>query len=550
MTNKEYANMLLPDINKTIEDYENLYPKRKIDEKAIVTRYGPSPTGYVHMGALFCAFISQKMAKQTNGVFFLRIEDTDKKREMENSVEGIIDDLKNYGINIDEGMISKTDEIGQYGPYIQSKRQEIYQTFAKHLIINDLAYPCFCTEEDLNKIKEEQENLKERLGYYGKWARDRYLSKEEVINKINNNEKYVIRLKSPGKFENKIIFDDLVKGKLELPENDLDIVIIKQDGLPTYHFAHLVDDYLMRTTHVIRGDEWLSSVPIHVQLFQIFNFKTPQYAHIAPLLKEEDGVRRKLSKRKDPEAAISFYHRQGIPIEAVLLYLCTVANSNFEIWFLSNQDKSIDEFKLDFKKISVSGSLFDLEKLLNISKTYISKLTANDVYNRALEYSNIYDKELYDLLVKYKEYSIKVFNIEREQTKPRKDLAMFSDIKSENWYMYDELFQVNNYEWDKINDLGLIKKILTIYLDKYYDEKDSKEDWFNKIKLLSDELGFAKEVKEYKENPDLYPGHVGDISMVLRVALTTQSKTPDLYAIMQLLGKDRITNRYVNLIKD
>ncbi len=550
MTNKEYANMLLPDINKTIEDYENLYPKRKIDEKAIVTRYGPSPTGYVHMGALFCAFISQKMAKQTNGVFFLRIEDTDKKREMENGVEGIIDDLKNYGINIDEGMISKTDEIGQYGPYIQSKRQEIYQTFAKYLIINDLAYPCFCTEEDLNKIKEEQENLKERLGYYGKWARDRYLSKEEVINKINNNEKYVIRLKSPGKFENKIIFDDLVKGKLELPENDLDIVIIKQDGLPTYHFAHLVDDYLMRTTHVIRGDEWLSSVPIHVQLFQIFDFKVPKYAHIAPLLKEEDGVRRKLSKRKDPEAAISFYHRQGIPIEAVLLYLCTVANSNFEIWFLSNQDKSIDEFKLDFKKISVSGSLFDLEKLLNISKTYISKLTANDVYNRALEYSNIYDKELYDLLVKYKEYSIKVFNIEREQPKPRKDLAMFSNVKVENWYMYDELFKVNNYEWDKINDLGLIKKILTIYLDKYYDEKDSKEDWFNKIKLLSDELGFAKEVKEYKENPDLYPGHVGDISMVLRVALTTQSKTPDLYAIMQLLGKDRITNRYVNLIKD
>jgi len=544
MTNKEYADILLPGINKNIEDYENIYPKRDLNEKAIVTRYAPSPTGFVHMGALFAAFIANKMAKQTNGVYYLRIEDTDQKREIENGVIGIINDLKNYGINIDEGMTSETEWIGEYGPYIQSKRKEIYQTFAKHLIINDLAYACFCTEEDLENIRKEQETIKDRIGYYGKWARDRYLSKEEVINKINNGEKYVIRLKSPGKFENKVVYDDLVKGKLELPENDMDIIIIKGDGLPTYHFAHLVDDYLMRTTHVIRGDEWLSSVPIHLQLFKVFGFKTPKYAHIAPLLKEENGNRRKLSKRKDPEAAISFYHEKGIPTEAVLLYLCTVANSNFEMWYLQNKDKTIDDFTMEFKKISSSGSLFDVEKLLNISRNYISLLKAREVYDKTLEYSKVYDEELYNLLTKYEEYSINVLNIEREQKKPRKDLAMFSDVKKENWYMYDELFTSLEYNWDNINDINEIKNILNLYIEKYYDESDDKDTWFNKMKELSNELGYAKEVKEFKENPDNYKGHVGDISMVLRVALTTKTMTPDLYEIMKLLGKERIKERF------
>lgn len=544
MTNKEYADILLPGIDKTIEDYEKIYPKRNLSDKAIVTRYAPSPTGFVHMGALFAAFIASKMAKQTNGVYYLRIEDTDQKREVENGVIGIINDLKNYGINIDEGMTSENEWIGEYGPYIQSKRKEIYQAFAKHLIINDLAYPCFCTEQDLENIRKEQEIIKDRIGYYGKWARDRYLSQEEVLDRIKKGEKYVIRLKSPGKFENKVVYDDLVKGKLELPENDLDIVIIKGDGLPTYHFAHLVDDYLMHTTHVIRGDEWLSSVPIHLQLFKVFGFKAPKYAHIAPLLKEENGNRRKLSKRKDPEAAISFYHEKGIPTEAVLLYLCTVANSNFEMWYLQNKDKTIDDFTMEFKKISSSGSLFDVEKLLNISRNYISLLKAHEVYNKTLEYSKIYDLEFYNLLSKYKEYSINVLNIEREQKKPRKDLAMFSDVKTENWYMYDELFNDLEYHWDSVNNINEIKNILNLYVEKYYDESDDKETWFNKIKELSFELGYAKEVKEYKENPNNYKGHVGDISMVLRVALTTKTMTPDLYEIMKLLGKERIKERF------
>jgi len=547
MTRREYADIVLPGIHKTIEDYENLYPKRNLKEGAIVTRYAPSPTGYVHMGALFSAFIARKMAKQTEGVFFLRIEDTDKKREVENGVEGIIRDLHNYGIEIDEGMTSDSEWIGEYGPYIQSKRGEIYQAFAKNLIERDLAYPCFCTEEDLENIRKEQESLKERLGYYGKWARDRYLSEEDVLKKIENGEKYVIRLKSPGKFENKIVYDDMVRGKLELPENDMDIVIIKGDGLPTYHFAHMVDDHLMRTTHVIRGDEWLPSVPLHLQLFQMFGFKAPKYAHIAPLLKEENGNRRKLSKRKDPEAAISFYHEKGIPTQAVLLYLCTVANSNFEMWYLQNKDKTIDDFKMEFKKISSSGSLFDVEKLLNISKNYISLISAEEVYNKALEYSREYDKEFYDLLVKYKEYSINVFNIEREQKKPRKDLAMFSEIREQNWYMYDELFSDITYTWDTVQDKEEIKNILNTYLETY-NENDDKETWFNKMKEVAEKLGYAKEVKEYKENPETYKGHVGDVSMVLRIALTTKTMTPDLYEIMKLLGKERIANRFSKLV--
>ena len=540
---KEYADILLPNIDKTIEDYKKIYPNRNLKDGAIVTRYAPSPTGYVHMGALFSAFIASKMAKQTDGVFFLRIEDTDKKREIENGVTGIIKDLKNYGIKIDEGMVSETEWIGEYGPYIQSKRKEVYQTFAKHLIMNDLAYPCFCTEEDLENIRKEQESIKDRIGYYGKWARDRYLSHEEVINRINNGEKYVIRLKSPGKFENKVIYDDLVKGKLELPENDLDIIIIKGDGLPTYHFAHLVDDYLMGTTHVIRGDEWLSSVPIHLQLFKVFGFKPPKYAHIAPLLKEDNGTRRKLSKRKDPEAAISYYHEKGIPTEAVLLYLCTVANSNFEMWYLQNKDKTIDDFKLEFKKISASGSLFDVDKLLNISKNYISLLSAVDVYNNTLEYSKNYDNELYGLLTKYKDYSINVMNIEREQKKPRKDLAMFSDFRKQNWYMYDELFTNLNYEWQNITDKEEIKNILNLYISKY-DINDDKDIWFNKMKEVCDTLGYASDMKAYKENPNNYKGNIADVSNVLRVGLTTKSMTPDLYEIMKLLGKERMEKRF------
>ena len=523
-----------------------MYPERNLSDGAIVTRYAPSPTGFVHMGALYASFIASKMASQTNGVFYLRIEDTDQKRSIDNGVNLIIKDLNDFNIKFDEGMISETEWNGEYGPYIQSERREIYWAFAKYLIENDMAYPCFCTEDDLNEIRQKQEKYKSRIGYYGRYTRCRNLSIEEALEKIKNGEKYVIRLKSPGHFDNKFKFTDCIKGSMELPENDLDIVIIKGDGLPTYHFAHLVDDHLMRTTHVIRGDEWLSSIPIHTQLFRMFNFKVPKYAHLAPLTKEENGNKRKLSKRKDPEAAVSYYHERGIPKEAVILYLATIANSNFEEWMEHNKDKDLSEFKMEFKKMSSSsGALFDLEKLLNISKNYLSKLSAKEIYDRVYNWSCEFDLEFKELLEKYKEKSISIFNIEREQAKPRKDYSCYSDIKNQIWYMYDELFDKNekNYEFQKITDKEEIKKILTTYINEYYVDSDS-DAWFNKMKEMAEKLGYASNMKEYKQNPDNYKGNIADISNVLRVALTTKSMTPDLYQIMKILGSDTIKKRF------
>lgn len=549
MTNKELANLIFPNIDKTIEDYEKLYPSRNLDEKAVVTRFAPSPTGFVHLGSLFSSFVARKVATQTGGVCFLRIEDTDQERLVENSVTEIIRDLKNYKIEFDEGMTSETEEKGNYGPYIQSKRKDIYQAFAKHLIEEGLAYPCFLTEAELAEIREVQEASKERIGCYGKYAKYRDLPNEMVAEKIGNGESYIIRLKSPGNFDKKVIVNDLIRGKIEFPENDLDIVIIKKDGLPTYHFAHLVDDYLMGTTHVIRGDEWVSSLPVHIQLFQVFGFEPPKYAHLSPLMKidEETGGKRKLSKRKDPELAVSYYHEAGIPEEAVLLYLMTVANSNFEAWFDTNPNASLEDFTFDFKKVSASGALFDLEKLNNISKNYISKLKASEVYDRTLTYAKEFDSEFASILEKYKEYSISIFNIEREQKKPRKDYATFKDVKSQVWYMFDEYFKGDiQYDFGKINDKSEIKTILSTYFTKYYDIKDDKETWFNKIKELCKELGYSPDMKEYKANPDAYKGNVADVSTVIRVALTSKSQTPDLYEILKLLGVERIQNRISN----
>ena len=549
MTNKELADLIFPNITKTIDDYEKIYPKRDLPDGAMVTRFAPSPTGFVHMGSLLASFISRKAAKDTNGVFYLRIEDTDGKREVENGIEGIVTDLKNFKIDIDEGALSRTETIGNYGPYIQSERKEIYQAFIKYLIEQGMAYPCFCSEEQIEETRKMQEATKARIGYYGRYAVCRNIKLEDAYNRIKNGEKFIIRLKSPGNFERKIIVNDLVKGKIEFPENDLDIVIMKSDGLPTYHFAHLVDDHLMRTTHITRGDEWVSSLPIHVQLFQMFGFEQPKYAHLSPIMKQDGDTKRKLSKRKDPEAAMSYYAELGIPVEAVHLYLMTIANTNFEQWYDQNKDKSIDDFKFDFKKISASGALFDVEKLNNISRNYISYLKAEDVYERLLTWANIYDKEFAEILTKYKDYSIKIFSIERYQKKPRKDYESWSSIKKNIWYMYDEFFKDFEYDFDKITDREEISKILSTYIEKYYNSKDDKETWFNKVKELTDELGYCSDMKQYKENPDNYKGSVADISTVIRVALTSSKMTPDLYEIMNLLGEDRIKERINKLIK-
>ena len=549
MTNKELADLIFPNITKTVDDYEKMYPERDLPNGAMVTRFAPSPTGFVHMGSLLASFISSKAAKDTDGIFYLRIEDTDQKREVENGIEGIVDDLNNFKINIDEGALSRDKSIGNYGPYIQSERKEIYHAFIKYLIEKGLAYPCFCSEERIEETRKMQEATKARIGYYGRYAVCRNIKLDDAYNKIKNGEKFIIRLKSPGDFEKKVVINDLVKGKIEFPENDLDIVIMKSDGLPTYHFAHLVDDHLMRTTHITRGDEWVSSLPIHIQLFQVFGFNPPKYAHLSPIMKQEGDTRRKLSKRKDPEAAMSYYTELGIPVEAVHLYLMTIANTNFEAWYDQNKDKTLNDFKFDFKKISSSGALFDVEKLINISRNYISFLKAEEVYENVLNWSKTYDNELYQLLNKYKEYTINIFSIERYQKKPRKDYESWSSIKKNIWYMYDELFIDVNYDYQKITDIEEINNILTTYIDKYYNESDDKETWFNKIKELSDSLGYCSNMKEYKENPDNYKGSVADVSTVIRVALTSSSMTPDLYEIMKLLGLNRIKQRIQKVIK-
>jgi len=543
MDYKDLANLIFPNV-KEISYYEEKYPERNLPEGAVVTRFAPSPTGFVHIGGLYQALVARTVAQKTGGVFFLRVEDTDQKREVENGVTGIVNSLKDFDMAPDEGMISDTDEIGNYGPFKQSLRKEIYEAYAKYMIEQGKAYPCFCTPEDGEEIRQKQETAKIRPGYYGVWAKCRNLTVEEMAEKIKNGENYIIRFKSPGREDRKIKHKDVIKGNVDFPENDLDIVIIKADGLPTYHFAHAVDDHLMRTTHVIRSDEWLSSVPLHLQLFHELGFKTPKYAHISPIMKNDNGNKRKLSKRKDPEAAVEYYKQEGVPSDAVKEYLLNIANSTFENWRRANPDAKMEDFDFQLNKMSVSGALFDMVKLLDIGKTVISKMTAEDVYEKSLEWAKQFDEELAEML-KDKEYALKVFGIERGNKKPRKDIAKWSDVKENIEYMYDEKFfgKVQEYPYQVISEKEDLEKIFKLYIEKYYDENDDKQSWFDKIKALAVEMGYAGEVKEFKANPGIYKAHVGDVSTAIRVALTSRTNTPDMYEIMQVLGKNAVIKR-------
>lgn len=538
MDRKELANLIFPEA-KEITYYEEKYPRRDLKEGAVVTRYAPSPTGCVHIGGLYQSLVAKKIAQQTGGVFFVRIEDTDQKREVENGTEQILKALEDYDLSPDE-----TVNKGNYGPYIQSQRKEIYQSYAKHLIEKGMAYPCFCSADELAQIRENQEKAKERTGYYGKWTKCRNMPIDMAAEKIKNGESYIIRLKSPGNPDKKIKHKDVIKGNIEFPENDQDIVIIKSDGLPTYHFAHTVDDHLMGTTLVIRGDEWVASVPLHLQLFYCLGFKPPKYAHIAPIMKEDNGGKRKLSKRKDPEADVNYYTEEGIPKESVIEYLMNIANSNFEGWRKGNKDKSISEFKFELNKMSVSGALFDMVKLLDVSKTVISRYSGQEVLENIIKWSKQYDKELYNLINQNIEYCLKVLNIERGNAKPRKDISKWSEVKNTISYMFEEEFEkVTQFEYQKITDQKEITNILTQYVNNYLDINDDKQTWFEKMKDLAEKLGYAREVKEFKANPEKYKGHVGDISTVIRVTLTGRANTPDLYEIMQVLGEEKVKAR-------
>ena len=534
--NERMAELLLPDITKTPDYYEELYKPRNLPEGARVTRIAPSPTGYLHLGTLFAALVNRITATSTGGVFYTRIEDTDKKREIKGGIEDIIDGLNRFGITIDEGFISGEVQKGEYGPYKQSERAEIYKTYAKQLIKQGLAYPCFCTAEDLDAVRKVQEENKVRTGYHGEWAKHRNITFDEAKALIESGKPYVVRLKSPGSEENKIVFDDCIKGKIEMPENDEDFVILKSDGIPTYHFAHAVDDHLMRTTHVLRGDEWISSVPKHLQLFKLLGFKPPKYGHISPIMKLDGGAKRKISKRKDPEAAVHFFAEQGYEAESVIEYLMTVAASDFEDWRRANPEKSYKNFKFNLKKMSVSGALFDGDKLNDVSKTCVSRLSGEEVYNKLTAWAKEFDGEFYTLLTRDGDYTKAMLSIDRDVPKPRKDIAKWNETKDYFSYFFNELY---------INELVLPENILPCdakeFLKRYktvYNVSDDRQQWFDKIKSIAPEIGFAAETKQYKAEPEKYKGHAGDLSTVLRITVTGRRNTPDLCSIMKVLGYD------------
>ena len=552
MDNLKLAELLFPNIEKTPDYYESKYPERRLPEGARVTRFAPSPTGFLHLGGLFAATVAVKTAHSTGGVFYLRIEDTDKKREVEGGISGIIDGLAHFGVVPDEGKISPTEDKGEYGPYRQSERKDIYQCYAKELVKNGLAYPCFCAEEEIEEIRNAQENEPIK-GYFGKWARCRKLTLEEIEKNLAASKPWTLRLRSQGEPDKKTVIQDFIRGKIEMPANMLDIVLLKQDGIPTYHFAHCVDDHLMRSTHIVRGDEWIASVPIHIELFKACGFKVPKYAHIAPIMKEETDSegnitgKRKLSKRKDPEAAVTYYSEVGFPAESVNEYLLTLANSNFEDWRRANADAPLDDFPFNLKKMSASGALFDLAKLNDVSKNVICRFSAQKVYDDVLDWAKEFDEQLFKLLAADKDFGVKMFNIDRTGKKPRKDIAKWSEIKDYYSYFFNETYE-NDFELpeniSKTDAAAIVKAYKSVY-----SAADDKDAWFNKIKELCLPLGFTPNVKEYKQNPEAFKGHVGDVSGIIRIAATGRRNTPDLCSILALLGEKEVNDRFDAFIK-
>ncbi len=535
------SKIIFKDLNITKEEILNRYPKRELKEGAKVTRIAPSPTGFMHLGNLYGALIDERLAHQSDGIFYLRIEDTDKKREVEGGVETIIKAFEKFGLSFDEGAALNGGN-GNYGPYWQRQREEIYKVFVKELVERDLAYPCFCKEEELTAMREKQAECKENFGYYGDYAKCSKLSQEEMISKIQAGEEYIIRFRSQGSIENKVRHDDLVKGKMELTQNDQHLIILKTDGIPTYHFAHVVDDYLMGTTHVVRGEEWLATLPMHIELFDALGFRRPKYLHTAHLMKtdEETGNKRKLSKRKDPELALDFYHEQGFPVSSVKEYLLTLINSNFEDWRRANSDADINSFELTTKKMSGSGALFDMNKLIDVSKTVISKMTATQVFDEVLAWANEYNKDFAEIFSRDREFSQAILAIGRGGKKPRKDIAIWSQTPAYMGFMFDEMF-TPIYEFEE-NVNADVKDILSEYLN-IYDDSDEQNIWFDKIKELAAKFNYAAETKEYKANPENYKGHAGDISGVIRVAVTGSKNSPDMYSILKILGKERVKSR-------
>ena len=533
------AELLFPHVTATPEELEARFPQRNLPEGAVVTRMAPSPTGFVHLGNLVQGMISERMAHRTKGVLFLRVEDTDAKREVPGAVEVLISSLKHYNIHFDEGATIDGDN-GAYGPYRQRQRAEIYHVYAKKLVMEGKAYPCFCTEEELTAMREKQEANKETTGYYGPYALWRDRPMEDIQAQLAAGNPWVLRFRSTGSIENQFKFDDLVKGKLTITENNVDHVLLKSDGIPTYHFAHAVDDHLMRTTHVVRGDEWLSTLPFHIQLFQALGFKLPKYVHIGPLMKMDGASKRKLSKRKDPELALSYYKAEGFSALAMREYLMTVLNSNFEDWRRANPDADMDTFPFSPKKLNPAGSLFDYAKLIDVSKNVISRMTAEDVYRQLTEWALEFQPDFGEKLAEDPDYAKAILAIGRGGKKPRKDLATWKDAKDYMGFFYDDYLE--SPVFDQRFSRETIADVLTRFLDSY-DPADDSAVWFNKVKAITEAIGFTTDMKAYKQNPDAFPGTVSDVSTFIRQAVTGKTNSPDLYTVMQLLGPDRTAER-------
>lgn len=549
-TTLDLANKLFPEVTETVEDLEKRYPERNLPEGAEVTRFAPSPTGFLHTGSLFTAYLAYRLAKQSKGVYFFRLEDTDTKRTIPGAADELIEQLAKFGIVADEGYFPAGD-VGDYGPYQQSKRASIYKVLIKKLLAEGKAYPDFSTAEDLAKLRAFQEENKILPGYYGPYARDRRLTPDEAMKKIEAGEPWVIRFKSPGDHDKKTSFVDAIRGKIELQDNDVDVVIYKSDGLPTYHFAHVVDDHFMRTTTVSRGEEWIPSTPIHLQLFAALGWKAPTYAHLPVIMKLDHGNKRKLSKRKDPEAAVSFFLRQGYPPEGVLVYLMSIANSNFEEWTIEHKSLNVNDFKFSFEKMSLDGALFDEDKLAYFSKEMIAREQADVLLPRVLEWAKEYEPELAKKIERDPVYFGKILNIEKNRSNPRKDYAKYSDIAPLSAFFFDEDFAkitANPLPFNPKFDKEFIASFLDdLAKNMAYDVDEST--WWNSVKEVAKAHGFALSNKEYKANPDAYKGNVTDAAELLRVALTGSKQSPNLHEVIDILGKERVLSRLEHAVR-
>ena len=542
----EMARLVFPHLDKTPDDFFRRYPPRDLPAGAKVTRFAPSPTGFVHIGSLLTALVDSRVSRQSGGVYFLRIEDTDKKREQDRSVEQIVQNLNNFGLTPDEGVIGidPITEIGTYGPYTQSARVEIYETFAKFMIERGYAYPCFCSEEELSAIRKEQEAQHVNPGYYGRWAKWRDASLESIKAELDAGRRPVIRIRAPYPTEERVRFRDVIKGDLDMPVNDQDTVLLKSNSLPTYHFAQAIDDTLMYVNTVIRGEEWLPSAPLHIQIFTFLGLPLPDFAHVAPIAKMDGTSKRKLSKRKDAEANMMYYYEAGYPAQAVTEYLLNLANSGFYDWRKANLDKPYTEFPFRLEDMGVAMPLFDMVKLNDISKDVVATFSAEQVYEQGLAWAEQYYPRLAGLLKADREYSLAVFNLERTGPAPRKDIINWSDIERACGFFFDELYEeavaAHGFPMPAI-DREDVARILDHI--RAFHPAQAKEAWLEDMRNLTEQIGFARDAKTFKKNPGVFKGHFGDVMMVVRVALTGRTNTPDLYEILKVFGKARIEAR-------